>query len=294
MFGYACINESLRPLTYKNIRLKTLENKGLQVLKDLVIYNFSHLERVLKWNIEHEIYMYRVPSDIIPFANHPITIDWLWYQDIDVLEIMGQIRALIKHHQMRISMHPDQFTVLNSLRQSVVTQSVSYIVYHARLLKLLAGQDMILHIGGVYGNKKAAINRFESNFKQLPGWVKKYIRIENDDRSYDIYDLLEIGEKLSIPVVIDLHHNRCHGKYDLNDDLLRRVFATWTTKPKVHISSGSINEYSRSHHDFIETNDYKWVSMLLKYNVDIMIEAKMKEKALIKLRKAYETKNIDQ
>lgn len=284
--GYACINESLRPKKFRSIRLKTIQTKGIQSLKSIIIYNLEFLLDLLVWNHTHQIYFYRISSDIMPLITHPqvIALGWRWQKDEDVLNALNKIKAFKDKHNMRLSMHPDQFTVLNSLRPDVVKSSIEYLIYHAEFLEAISGDDMILHVGGVYGDKSSAMKRFVDVAKGLPDKVKGYLRIENDDKSYNIYDVLSLSELTGIPVVFDFHHHRCLTNDDITDDLLEKIFSTWSGQPKVHISSGRKGPKDRSHSDYIDAIDKFWVYMLMKYDADIMIEAKAKEKALLKLR----------
>jgi UV DNA damage endonuclease len=222
----------------------------------------------------------------MPLITHPqvIALGWRWQKDEDVLNALNKIKAFKDKHNMRLSMHPDQFTVLNSLRPDVVKSSIEYLIYHAEFLEAISGDDMILHVGGVYGDKSSAMKRFVDVAKGLPDKVKGYLRIENDDKSYNIYDVLSLSELTGIPVVFDFHHHRCLTNDDITDDLLEKIFSTWSGQPKVHISSGRKGPKDRSHSDYIDAIDKFWVYMLMKYDADIMIEAKAKEKALLKLR----------
>jgi UV DNA damage endonuclease len=290
MLGYACINESLKPECYRSIRLGSIEKKGINALKTVVKANFSFLMKILEWNLDHEIYFYRVPSNIIPLATHPVvTSQWLWYEDPFILQQLKEIKSFVEEHDMRLSMHPDQFTVINSLREDVVNRSIEYIVYHGQLLKLMGAKDMVLHVGGVYGNKEMAKERFRKNFFLIPHEYRSLIRLENDDKSYNVQDALDLCFQLNIPMIIDLHHHRCLTGTPITSEMLEEVFSTWTEKPKVHISSGRSHQRDRRHSDFIELYDYEWVNMLMMYEIDIMIEAKKKELAVLALKETYET-----
>lgn len=284
--GYACINESLKPKKFRSIRLKTIQTKGIDYLKYIVLENLEFLLEVLEWNSAHDIYFYRISSDIMPLITHPevTALGWQWQKDKEVIDALDKIRVFKLKENMRLSMHPDQFTVLNSLRPDVVKSSMEYLVYHADFLEAVSGDDMILHVGGVYGDKPAAMMRFIHVANSLPDKVKTYLRIENDDKSYNIYELLSISEQTGLPVVFDFHHHRCLVDDHVTKDLLDKIFSTWTGIPKVHISSGKRHPKDRSHSHYIDDDDKSWVYMLEQYDVDIMIEAKGKEKTLLKLR----------
>jgi UV DNA damage endonuclease len=288
--GYACINTSVSD-GFRSCRLKTIQKKGITYYKEIILHNLNHILDILKWNIDNSVFFYRVSSDIIPLSTHPyIRMLYHWEDDVQVLKVLKEIRTLTESNDLRLSMHPDQYTVLNSLREDVVKRSIEYLEYHAKILELIAGTDMIIHVGGVYGDKESAMNRFVSNYKKLDNRIKGYIRIENDDKSYSLKDVLALHLKTGVKVVWDYHHHRClkeewPSKEDI--DLLRNSWGN--SKMKVHISSGKRNETDRSHRDFVYFEDLLYLLSLLGDDIDIMVEAKAKEKALLKLRREYET-----
>lgn len=156
--GYACVNETLKPRKFRTCRLKTIETKGIEVLKEIVLHNLELLNDIIEWNQAHDIKFYRVSSDIIPLSTHPIVLEkgFIWQNDPDIKKALSKIKERVKAYQMRISMHPDQYTVLNTLKKDVLERSIEYLAFHAEFLYAIGGQDMILHVGGVYGDKVSA------------------------------------------------------------------------------------------------------------------------------------------
>ena len=112
--GYACLNLTM-PTKFRTCRLQTLETKGMTYMKELALHNVTELKKVLEWNIEHGIYFFRITSDLIPFATHEKMM-WDWAKDDDVLEIFHDIKALQAKHQLRLTVHPGQYTIINSPR----------------------------------------------------------------------------------------------------------------------------------------------------------------------------------
>lgn len=118
--GYVCINESMKPENFRNLRLSSIKTKGIEYLEEVVLHNVKHLSKIIDWNIENEIYFYRMPSFLVPFATHPLVVDelrWHFSQMPEVLEIFSKIKSKVQKHNLRISAHPDQFTVLTYLRK---------------------------------------------------------------------------------------------------------------------------------------------------------------------------------
>lgn len=289
--GYACINMTL-PSKFKTCRLKTVESEGIQKVKELSLHNLHETLRIIQWNIEHGIYFYRMSSDLIPFCTHPV-MTWEWDQDEDVRKITDQIKELQQKHDLRLSVHPGQYTLLNSLNEEIVRKSIVDLTYHLTLLELTGGSDMILHVGGAYGDKESAKKRFVSVYKTLPDPIKAVLRIENDDKIFTAEDVLELCGETGASACFDIHHHVCNHESDRDvKNIIDDVVGTWKhagMKPKMHISSGKTSRTDRSHHEFVFEDD--WCFLLEKLNghsVDVMVEAKMKEQAVLRIKELYE------
>lgn len=289
--GYVCINESLKPENFRNIRLNSIKTKSIEYLEEVVRHNVKHLNKIIDWNIENEIYFYRMPSFLVPFATHPLVVNdlgWHFSQIPEVIEIFSKIKSKVQKHNLRISAHPDQFTVLNSPKVDVVQRSIDYLEYHGELMNQVGGMDIVIHVGGVYGDQEKAKERFIQNFKQLSSLVQNKLRIENDDTSYNLAEVLEVAEEINVPVIFDYHHHRCLKSPGFKTkELIKRVKATWGNEiPKCHISSGENNKKDKKHADYIALEDFRSMDLLMNQSVyDLMLEARMKEQALINLRK---------
>lgn len=169
--------------------------------------NLEDLKNILKCNVKKGIYIFRISSDIIPFGSHRIN-NIKWWEIFK--QQLSEIGKYIKEQGVRVSMHPGQYTVLNSPSSEVLENSLRDIEYHCKFLdslKLDYTHKIVLHIGGVYGDKKLSMKRFVDNFQKLSPSAKKRLILENDDKSYNIEEVLEICNKLNIPAVFDnLHH----------------------------------------------------------------------------------------
>jgi len=283
--GYACINMSLEKTTNKTFRLANLnKEKYIETVK----YNLNSLVDIINWNAENGINFFRIGSELIPFASHA-EFSFDWKRDFE--KEFKKLRKLGEKYKMRFSMHPGQYSVLNSPDDRVVENAVRDIEYHADVLGLIAPEDgnIVIHVGGVYGDKKAAKERFVKNFSKLSKKAQNMLILENDDRSYDVADVLEICGELNIPAVFDILHYDCNpAKGNLND-LLAEVVRTWGEDevPKFHISSRK-GDTGCSHTDFIVPDDFFRFKNLIdnlpfEKEYDIMIEAKMKDRAVLKL-----------
>ena len=290
--GYVCINQSMKPDDFRNLRLNSIKTKGIEYLEEVVLHNVKHLNRIIDWNIENKIYFYRMPSFLIPFATHPLVVEeigWHFSQMPEVLEIFSAIKSKVEKNNLRISAHPDQFTVLNSPKKDVVMRSIKFLEYHGELMTQVGGSDLVLHVGGVYGEKEKSKDRFIENFKKLSPIVQSKLRIENDDTSYNLLEVLTVAEKINVPVIFDYHHHRClpSDGFEMKD-LIKRMKDTWGTQvPKCHISTGESEKTDKKHADYIALDDYLEMDLLMGHSAyDLMLEARKKEEALMNLRKA--------
>ncbi len=282
--GYACIPKTISARTSRSLLLKNFNyDNFIRIASD----NINDLMLILEHNIENNIFMFRISSDIIPLGSHPVNnINW---SEIfkDNLEAIGEF---IKKNKIRVSMHPGQYTVINSNSEDVVTKSLKDIEYHTKFLdslKLDYTNKIVLHIGGVYGDKDSAIKRFILNFERLSLSARHRLVIENDDKSYNINDVLRISHILNIPTVFDnLHHELNHSGESNLQNILKEVFLTWTEKDgamKLHYSDSSIDKKVGAHSQFVITKKFlTYYHIVNVYNPDIMLEVKDKDISAIK------------
>lgn len=294
--GYACINTELRKqkkpiFTSRTLRLATLQEKGYEYLNSLIHQNLKDLLTMLEWNKVHGIFFMRLSSEMFPFASHP-TYGYDITPFKDELVLVGDYA---KMNGIRLTMHPGQFNVLSSPKEDVIQHTLLDLKHHAQILDLMGmGRDsvMIIHGGGVYGNKTKSLERLEKNISELPENVRNRIVLENCEMSYCVTDLLPISERLSIPIVLDFHHDSIYPSEFPIETYFERVFKVWSDrgiKPKVHVSNSvpGVKETDsktarRKHSDYIQ---FLHESLLLiKFPIDIMLECKMKEQAILRLK----------
>ena len=280
--GYACITVGINK-TYKTCRLKNLNEENLM---KIIEHNLNLLDEVIEYNRINNIYLFRITSDLIPFGSSSLnTFDW---QKVFSSKLK-KIGEKVKKYNMRVSMHPGQYTVLNSKKKEIVNKSIDDLIYHNKVLtamKLNSESKMILHIGGVYDNKEESKKRFINNYLKLPNRIKERLVIENDDKSYNIKDLLEISKQIDVPVVYDNLHNKIN-KYDENDDCywIKKVSKTWKKKDgiqKIHYSEQNESKQIGSHSETINTDSFKEFISKIDGSLDIMLEVKDKDLSAIK------------
>lgn len=265
-----------------------MKNATEERLKELIEYNLSSLDHILDYNIKNGILLFRISSDIIPFGSSPVnSLNWSEIFEQRFIRLGDKI----KKSGMRVSMHPGQYTVLNSPNQEIVERAILDLNYHVRFLDSLglsSEHKIILHIGGVYGNKEEAIERFCNNYLKLEEAVRRRLVIENDDKSYHIKDVLDIGKRIGIPVVFDnLHHNAKPAEENrLLQYWLDECRKTWLPKDgtqKIHYSQQNTDKKAGSHSENIRIDEFlQFISELSNEDLDIMLEVKDKNISAIK------------
>ncbi|MDD3839775.1 MAG: UV DNA damage repair endonuclease UvsE [Clostridia bacterium] len=283
--GYACLTIGVPHTRQKSCMLK---NASKTKLSELICYNLNSLENIIDYNIKNKIKLFRISSDLIPFGSSPVnSIQW-WDMFASRFSEIGE---KIRNSGMRVSMHPGQYTVLNSPDQQIVKRAIEDLKYHNRVLDNLGvGEEhkIVLHIGGVYKDKKQAIDRFIMNYRRLDQAVKQRLVIENDDKSYNIGEVLEIGSILNIPVVFDNLHNQTNPCDKKKDDLywIHECRKTWQPKDgnqKIHYSQQHPLKKSGSHSRTIYINQFMdFYRNLERQDIDIMLEVKDKNLSAVK------------
>lgn len=281
--GYPCINRSINCTANSTFRLKNYSEQNLTAKLE---NNLNCLARILRFNVENNLMFFRISSDLVPFASHPVCKFkwWKYFKDL-----FGEIGDYIRRHQMRISMHPDQFVILNSPRQDVLNRSILELQYHVKVLESLnldKTAKIQIHVGGVYKNKNEAVKRFIANYHQLSQKIKDRLVIENDDRSYSVGDCLLLHKETGIPVVFDNLHHCCLNQGETMDTAFSDCSQTWGKRDGVIItdySEQSLTGKRCSHALTLTPSKFKkYLEQVEKFNPDIMLELKDKETSALK------------
>ncbi|WP_026690022.1 UV DNA damage repair endonuclease UvsE [Alteribacter aurantiacus] len=294
-FGYVAMSMTLSNASPSHTMTATqfakLDNEAaaLRKLERIAVKNIESCIRLIKHNTAHDITFFRLSSRLVPLVGHPLTKEWKWDQAIrPALTDLGEI---IKDHNVRVGFHPDHFTVLNSKDDDVFKRSLQVLLYHYKLLKGMNQNPRhrcVLHIGGKKNGVEDGLETFIDRFQDIPLSLSDMLILENDDTIYTVEHALYLGEKLSIPVVFDLHHHDVHGQMPIGS-FWDRVVQSWSDSAlpvKMHISSPKEHELDKSHADYINPNRLLTFLNEIKGSVeqlDIMIEAKQKDEALFKL-----------
>lgn len=347
--GLCCINNKLRSehiFTSRTCRLETIKQKererkgsGIAYVQDLFRQNLEDLLKILEWNEEKGIRVFRMSSEMAPhISNHrlfnkgrknPFKLAWSMTK---FEPLMKKIGNYAKNHGHRLTFHPGQYVVLGSPDPQIVINSIRDLWWHTKVMDIMElPLDSVINIhgGGLYGDKEAAIWRWVHTFNKLPVPIKRRLVIENDEESYSIEDVLEISRRVKwekgmvpninspyrIPVTFDIFHYYCYNKTLLRrylkkkatfekqsinselaeleeqrtvKELLPEVTSTWgSRRPKMHISEQLKEGPLGAHSDYIKKIPEDMLKFSKKVGFDLMIEAKAKEAAVLKLAKKY-------
>lgn len=292
--GYACINMTLgsqkpKITTNRGMVRKTFDSKGLNYVSELALQNVRDLIEIIKWNHQNGIHFYRMSSDMFPWMSEYKFSDLPDYGKIKTL-LAGAGNLANKYNQ-RLTFHPGPFNVLASPNDDVVKKTLSELNKHSEIMDMMGlsttpYNKINIHVGGVYGDKLSALQRWSDNFHLLDENTKMRTTIENDDKlsAYTVKDLMFIHEQTGIPIVFDYHHHTCHPDNMTHQEALSLAISTWQNEitPIVHVSEPRDDKNFRAHHDYVlsEINTYG-------YDVDVMMEAKAKELAVLKYKSLF-------
>jgi UV DNA damage endonuclease len=282
-----------------------LANATPKRLEELTRLNLERLAAILEWNAVHDIRLYRISSNTIPFGSHP-EARFPWRERL--APELDHLAEILRREAIRVSMHPSQYIVLNSPNPLARKRAVAELVYHAELLDALrtdVSNKIVLHVGGAYGDKRRAAEVFVNAALDLPDAVGRRLVIENDDTLYDLSDVLAISERTGLPVVLDLfHHQVLPSLPGLPPDELAALAAvTWRQpdgRPKIHFSRQAPGKrpgaHARSFRPAAARPLFELLARRAKRDrrtqgplgrgLDVLLECKDKETAVLRLRAA--------
>lgn len=272
---------------------------AIRKLERIAAENLHNTLRLLRHNRAHDIRLYRFSSRLIPLIGHEMLEGWNPIPDLE-----PDFRAVgdyAKEHGMRVSFHPDHFTVLSTPRADVLRHSIDDLRRHTLILDTMGLDERAkcnIHVGGTYGDKTEAGNRFVRQFGELDEAVRRRMTLENDDKTFTARETLDICERVGVPMVLDVHHHDVNPGEETVSELWPRIAATWRGEaipPKIHMSSPKSDKDPRGHADYVEAD--KLLSFLRTAaeagteRLDVMLEAKMKDSALFKLMEDLQGEN---
>lgn len=317
--GLCCINTQLRSRNIfcsRTCRIQTVHDKGIDILVQKALENCRDLERMVEWNMVSgkasgvPVRVMRVSSDILPHMYNPkleaekigMTMSELYQHVIERVDpVLKRVGALARKYRIRLTFHPGQYNVVGTPHKDKFIKTRDELYWHADVLDRM-GCDIdsviVIHGGGLYGDKEATIQRWIENYAELTPNVKRRLVLENCEKCFNIVDCLRVADAVNIPVVFDTHHFDCYAllhpaeEFQPAGHYIPAILKTWTRrgiKPKFHVSEQRANARIGAHSDMITTIPDYLMTIPEKYhtNIDIMIEAKLKEQAIRHLYTVY-------
>lgn len=287
--GYPCINQQLKCTTNSSFRLSSYSTERLI---STVHKNLQCLQKILAFNIAHGLLFFRIGSVLVPFASHPVcTFDWKKHFKKD----FKRIGEFIKKNKVRISMHPDQFILINAVDQKIIDRSIAELQYHCDVLDAMGldcSAKVQIHVGGVYGDKNTAIERFITNYYRLAKRIRDRLVIENDDHLYSVKDCLAISKETKCPVIFDNLHHQYLNNGEAMREALELCAKTWHKKDgiaMVDYSSQQKNARRGAHAIHLNRVHFKqFIEKTHGLHFDIMLEIKDKETSALKAKRIIE------
>ena len=285
----------------RKIILRIIEQKGINELIKRITLNLQDLLKMLEWNEENGIKVFRLSSELFMHKTNPKAPNYTY----DFAKpLLKQIGEYANKHNHRLTFHPGQYNVLGTPHEKYLKQTIKDLQYHADILDLMyQGKNsvMVIHGGGIYDDKNKTMDRWCERYNNLPDKIKNRLVLENCEKIFSIEDCLYVNSKTAVPIVFDTHHFDCYCKlhpdefFKSAEYYIPLILDTWyqrNIKPKFHVSEQGTGKIGK-HSDYIQ-NIPKYlldIPYIYGISIDIMIEAKMKEKSIHKLYDKYPNLN---
>ena len=273
-------------------------------------HSLERLRAILDYLDANDIRMYRVATALAPYSSHP-ELTQFHGQVEECADELAEAGRIALERDIRLSSHPGQYTVLNSTDDAVRAAAVAELEVQAGLFDAMGlGPDavVVLHVGGTAGGLAAAGDRFLAGVEQLSDAARARLVIENDDRSFDTADVIDLAGRAGLRVVWDVLHHHCNDRHAMSDgEALAAALATWPDEvtPKIHYSSPRLDTelrkvrrgrrvetrtvlpQLRAHADLVDPIGFERFirdAAAAGRDFDVMFEAKAKDLALLRLR----------
>lgn len=292
--GYACINLTLQQecqiYTNRGMIQRTFREKGIQYASELSLKNCQDLLQIVRWNESHGVGIFRVSSDVFPWAS-----EYRLHELPDFPEIRATLEE-IGRTPVRLTTHPGPFNKLAG-EGPTLANTLKDLEHHSEIFDLMGlvpshRNKINIHVGGAYGDKGETLRRFAHNFKGLLSEnLKRRLTVENDDKGglYTIAELMPLHEATGIPLTFDFFHHKLHSGGMEEREAFEMAVSTWPAgvTPVCHYSD-SRREYEDPAAKREAHSDWVYNPILTYgYDVDVMLETKMKELSLLRYREQF-------
>ncbi len=286
--GLVCITSTdevrFRTITRKRL-LSLNQSEAITTLESLYEDNLSRLEKALEFCNKNKIKLYRMTSNLFPFADDEIGENILKQLETK----LSQVGTKFNNSGIRLVIHPEQFVVLSSDSEDVINNSLKILRMHALVMDLLEQPQSCWSVMNIHGGKANRKEKLVENIRNLPREIQSRLTLENDEHSYGAWDIIDICLKSGVSMVFDAHHHLCHQKLqNYNHESMKEITMaakqTWCVPEwqLVHISNGREFLHDKAHHDLIGEmpeafREVPWIE----------VEAKSKEVAICALEENW-------
>ena len=285
--GYVGVN-TLLPSASNTFRIANYtEERMLETAR----MNLKALKNILDWNAQNGVFVFRITSQLIPYGSSLINSN-VW-QEIFFNEFKT-IGKFIRDNGMRVSMHPGQYTVLNTPDKSFYINGLRDLVYHNSILDLMeldSSNKIIIHGGGAYGDKRRSLKILETRIQDLPREITNRLALENDERVYNAEDIAKFCNKTGLPGVFDIFHHQILPSFESysNRKIVFLFMQNWiNVRQKIHYSNQQHGKRRGAHSESIDMRDFAILYEEIKdLDLDLMLEVKDKQESLFKLRNNF-------
>ena len=304
-FGYACINMELSEkgiICSRTMRKATFQKKGIAYAAELALSNAKNILPILKWNNDNNIKVFRISSTLMPWASEYEFEDMPNYEEF--CSVLGKIGKYARMTGQKISFHPGQFNCLASEKEHVILNCIKDLEIHGRLFDLMhmpkSPQSKInIHLGSTCGNnRQLAFDNFCRNFDRLSESVKTRLTVENDDKEsmFSSKMLYEgIYKQIGVPIVFDAHHHTLGPQDASYEEALAMAVETWPegVRPTCHHSNSRKKYEDPTVSRHAAHSDYYYEPFTDHgHEVDVVLEAKQKERALFDYLKKWPQEDL--
>lgn len=281
--GYPCINRSIGCSSGRTFRLASYSDERLE---ETARENLRCLQEILRFNLGACILFFRITSDLIPFASHPVCTT-TWQETF--AGTLRDIGRFVGEHEMRVSMHPDQFVLINAKDPGILERSIAELRYHAAVLDAMhlnRTAKIQIHVGGVYGDREVSTERFCNEYSRLDESILRRLVVENDDSRYTFADCLRIHEETGIPVLFDAFHHEVNPSGEGVAEAVDLCAATWQPEDGILMTDYSTQMpggRKGSHAENLDGARFReFLAETAPTDMDIMLEIKDKERSALR------------
>jgi len=266
---------------------------GEDTIAALYLHNVRMLGEVLERAGRAGVRLFRVSSAMFPLADRVPRRLW---DSVEVRAALGRVGEVARKWGQRLTTHPGQFCVLSSDSDSVVEKAVVELELHGWMFDAMGMPRSPLAAINVHGGKADRASRLIDAIRSLPPASRSRLTLENCETCYSVIDLLPVSLATGVPIVWDSHHHTFNPADLTDEEACDATRETWPdgVRPLQHLSNttpglegGSFTE-RRKHSDMIHYVPPAQLSRLRRGEIDVEVEAKMKNLAVLDVATRFE------